>query len=466
MDPAGEAAPRWSTLLQGGRRGTLAVLSLGIWLHAADSVMVATVLPSMVAEIGGLAWAGWPFVLYGLGSILASATAALLAERRGLGPGMALAAGLYATGTVLSATAPVMAQVLVGSRLQGVGGGWMSALAFIGATRLFPAAQWPLVLALLSGTWGVSALCGPLVGGLFAEHATWRAAYWAFGAQAVALALTSLKLAEGASAGDEAPAGSVPVGRLAVLGAGVLAIAWAGIDPVPVRALPSIAAGLALIALFLVREQRAENPMLPPRPLDLGRPVGAGLAMVASLAFATISLTAYGPFLMQHLHGASPLVAGYVVASESVAWTLAAILVARATTRAEPWLIIGGGLLIAFGVAGFAWAMPRGPLPALLPFAVLQGAGFGFSWTFIVRRVVGSVPEAEQARATAAMPTVQLLGYSLGAAVAGMVANTGGLSETAPRETLQHVAFWLFAVFVPVALAGCAAAVTLVRRST
>jgi MFS family permease len=466
MGPAGDAAPRWSAILRGGRAGTLVVLCLGIWLHAADSVMVATVLPSMIAEIGGLAWAGWPFVVYGLGSILASATAALLAERRGLGPGMALAAGLYAAGTVLSATAPVMAQVLVGSSLQGVGGGWMSALAFVGATRLFPAAQWPLVLALMSGTWGISALCGPLVGGLFAEHATWRAAYWAFGLQALAVAAAGLRLGASVSADGDGPAGSVPVVRLVVLGAGVLAIAWAGLDPVLSRALPSIAAGLALITVFLVLEHRATNPMLPPRPLDLGRPVGAGLAMVTSLAFATISLTAYGPFLMQHLHGASPLVAGYVVASESVAWTLAAIAAARATARAEPWLIVGGGLLIAFGVAGFAWAMPRGPLPALLPFAILQGAGFGFSWTFVVRRVVGSVPEAEQARATAAMPTVQLLGYSLGAAVAGMVANAGGLSETALRGTLEDVAFWLFATFVPVALAGCAAAITLVRGST
>ena len=101
---------------------------------------------------------------------------------------MVLAALLYAVGCAISALAPDMSAMLLGRLLQGWGGGWMVALSHVGITQLFPPARWPQLLAVISAVWGVSALLGPLIGGAFATAGLWRGGFWAFAAQALALA--------------------------------------------------------------------------------------------------------------------------------------------------------------------------------------------------------------------------------------------------------------------------------------
>jgi MFS family permease len=171
-----------------------------------------------------------------------------------------------------------------------------------------------------------------------------------------------------------------------------------------------------------------------------------------------VSFTVYGPLLLAALFGVSPLTAGFLVALESVSWTIAAIVFAGASARAEARLIRTGAVLIAAGVAGFALVMPHGPVWALIPWVTLQGGGFGMCWAFLLRRIVESVPEAERERASSAVPTMQMIGYAVGAAAAGALANTLGFVEGAPREASQRVAFWVFAAFLPLAAVGVAAA--------
>ena len=140
---------------------TLAVLCLGVWLHAADSLLAATVMPSAVAEIGGLAFIYWTVALYQLGSIVAGALTGILALRLGLSAAMTVAALVYAAGCAVSALAPDIAAMLLGRLLQGWGGGWMVALSHVGVTQLFAPERWPQLLAVISGVWGVSALTRP-----------------------------------------------------------------------------------------------------------------------------------------------------------------------------------------------------------------------------------------------------------------------------------------------------------------
>jgi MFS family permease len=438
-----------------------AVLCLGVWLHAADSLLAATVMPSAIAEIGGLAFISWTVSLYQLGSIVAGAITGLLAIRLGLRTAMTAAALIYGAGCVVSALAPAMAAMLLGRLLQGLGGGWMLALSLIGVTKLFPADRWPQLLAVISGVWGVSALVGPLIGGGFATAGLWRAAFWAFAAQALALALVMPALL-GSGRGRPRAAQPVPWRGVALLSAGVLAILAAGTPSARLLALLLAPAGLGLLALALRLEAGGETRLLPPAPLDLRRPWGQGLVMTLALSTATASFTVYGPLLMETLFRAPPLVVGFMIAVESVSWTLAAILFAGARPRFEPALIRVGAATITLGIAGFAWVMPRGPVLALAPWAILQGAGFGMCWAFILRRVVESVPAGERERAAAALPTMQMLGYALGAAASGIVANLSGLAAGAPGAA-ERTAFWVFAAFLPLAALGLAAAWRLAR---
>jgi hypothetical protein len=247
-----------------------------------------------------------------------------------------------------------------------------------------------------------------------------------------------------------------------VLSAGVVAVLAAGVQATWLPALLLVALGLGLLAGALHLERR-RNRLFPPRPLDLRRPWGPGYVMILALSIATVSFTVYGPLLMAMLFGVTPLIAGGMIAVESVSWTLAAIVFAGAGPRLEPALIFGGALTIGAGIAGMAWTMPHGPVVALVPWAVLLGAGFGMAWAFVMRRVVESVPAGERERAASSLPTIQLLGYALGAAASGIVANLSGLAADAPRAVVEGAAFWVFAAFLPLAALGSAAAWRLSR---
>ena len=437
-------------------------MCLGVWLHAADALVATTVMPSAIAEIGGLSYIYWTIALYELGSIIAGAVTGVGVVALGLRTAMMASALVYALGCAASALAPSMAVMLVGRLVQGLGGGAMLALSYVGVSQLFPERLWTRVLALVSGVWGVSSLFGPLVGGVFASAGLWRGAFWAFGAQALLLvALTPLLV--GAHRAPPAEAGAIPGRQIAVLTVGVLVMSFAGVQTdVPAMAALTVA-GLAVLAFVLRLEHGARARLFPPTPLSFGVPWGAGYAMVLALATATVSFTVYGPLLMMRLFDVSPLTAGFMIATESIAWTLAALAVARATPAQEPRLIRIGALLVTAGIVALATTMPRGPVAALLPGGILQGAGFGISWAFVLRRIVAGVAEGERERASAAMPTLQMIGYAIGAAASGVVANALGLTESAPVDVARVVGFWVFAAFLPLAFVGVAAAFRMAR---
>jgi MFS family permease len=433
-----------------------------VWLHAADALVATTVMPSAIAEIGGLPYIYWTIALYELGSIVAGAITGVGVVSLGLRSAMIGSALAYGLGCAASALAPSMTVMLVGRLVQGLGGGAMLALSYVGVSQLFPERLWTRVLAIVSGVWGVSSLVGPLVGGIFASAGLWRGAFWAFGAQALVLtALTPMLV--GPHTAPPAEGGAIPGRQIVALTLGVLALSFAGVQT-DVRAMVALGgAGLAVLALVLRFERGAGARLLPPAPLSFRVPWGAGYVMVLALATATVSFTVYGPLLMSRLFGASPLTAGLMVATESIAWTLAALAFARATPAREPALIRGGALLVITGIVALAFAMPRGPVVALLPGGLLQGLGFGMCWGFVLRRIVASVASGERERASAAMPTMQMIGYAVGAAASGVVANTLGLTETAPADVVRSVAWWVFAAFLPLALIGVAAAFRIAR---
>jgi hypothetical protein len=250
----------------------------------------------------------------------------------------------------------------------------------------------------------------------------------------------------------------LPGRQLLALGVGVMAISVAGVQGDGWRMAAWTTAGLATLALVLRLERTAPVRLFPPTPLAFGVSWGPGYVMVLALATATVSFTVYAPLLLARLFGTPALTAGFLVAVESVAWTLAALAFAAAPARYETALIRLGALAITVAVGALAWTMPHGPVWVLVPWTALQGTGFGMCWAFLLRRIVASVPADDRERASAAVPTMQMIGYAAGAAASGMVANALGLTEAAPDAVVRRVAFWMFAAFVPIALLGVFAA--------
>lgn len=462
-----DAAVDWRELWRTGDLMRFCFISTGILLHATNETMIATIMPAMIDDLSGVQLVGWSLAIYELGSIVAGAAAGRLVSYVALRTNMMTAALLYALGALACAVAPSMPWFLAGRLLEGLGGGALVALAFVSVERLFPKAIWPQLFAIISVVWGVAAFSGPLIGAIIAGYFSWRWAFGFFALAGVAMAGTTWLVLRTASAKRPAASGalpSFPLATLAMLAAGIMLIAAAGIDIEPLRSSVLLLLGLAGLAAFFLVDARAPASRLFPRRLfDWRTPLGAGMVMVAAFSVGTCAFAIYGPLLLTALHGISLLTAGYIIAAESISWSILSILIANAPPRRERLIIFTGALMITAGLTGFAWTVPSGSVAFVLGCAVLQGGGFGIAWPFVTRVIVSTAEPAESTITSSAIPTMQRIGYAVGAAIAGIIANLSGFSEGLSDVTAQGVARWLFLAFIPFGIIGCIAAYRLLE---
>lgn len=464
---ATDTAPRtdWGHLWRSGALPRFCFISLGIIFHAGGENMISTIMPAMVAEIGGVELNGWNFAIYEIGSIIAGAATGRLTTFWTVRTNMIAAALVYALGTVVVALAPDMAWALGGRLLSGFGGGALIALSFVAIQRYFNAAIWPQLIAIMSVVWGVAAFAGPLYGGIIGTIMSWR---WAFGLLAIAGVVFAIAclfvLRHEPRPVSDPKSRHFPALALACLALGITAIAAAGVEArIPVAA-GLVAAGLLGIVVFFVLDARNQvSRLFPSASFDPRTTVGAGFLMVAALSVSTCSFAFYGPLLLSAMHGFTPLTTGFIIASESVSWSLMSILIANAPRHREALIVRAGALMITAGVAGFAWAVPSGSIPGIVLFALLQGGGFGILWPFANRCVVEAAPEHEREVTASAFSTLQRMGYALGAAIAGIIANANGFSGGFTKAAAAGAALPLFLYFLPVAALGCWAAFRLAR---
>jgi hypothetical protein len=136
MNSTTVAEASWRELLSRQYLPRLAIMALALWLHASNSMLTATTMPSAVDEIGGLNLLSWTFALYLAGSITAAASISLLVANLGLKTTMIRTAVVFSIGCVVVATAPNMPVLLVGRVLQGLGGGGLIALVYLPLQRV------------------------------------------------------------------------------------------------------------------------------------------------------------------------------------------------------------------------------------------------------------------------------------------------------------------------------------------
>lgn len=460
----------WRALWASGDLARFMFICLGILLHATNETMVATVMPAMVGELSGVELVGWSLAIYEIGAIVAGAAAGRLITYVPLRTNMVVAALLYAAGAAACATAPSMPFFLAGRLIEGLGGGALVALAFVSVERLFPRNIWPQLFGVMSAIWGVAAFSGPLLGALIAEFVSWR---WAFGVFFFAgggMALACFAVLRGPAATRRAVTSGTlppfPFVALATLAASVVLIALAGVRVEMLRSSLLLLLGIAGLALFFMLDARKPlSRLFPSRPLNSRSQVGNGMIMVAAFSISTCSFAVYGPLLLTSLHDISLLTSGYIIAAESIAWSILSIAVANAPAHRERLIIVTGAAMIAAGVAGFAYAVPSGSIPLILFCALLQGGGFGIAWPFVTRVIVAAAHPAESTVASSAVPTMQRIGYAVGAASSGIIANAAGFADGLSGDTAQHVASWLFLAFLPLALIGVVAAIRLTART-
>ncbi|MBO9707829.1 MAG: MFS transporter [Caulobacter sp.] len=458
------APANWGALFSGANGVRSLVLAGGVALHAVNVYIVTTILPSVVDDIGGLDLYAWNTTIFVVASILGSALAARLLRVAGPGGAYAIAAVTFSLGAAACAMAPSMPVMLVGRLVQGLGGGFLFALAYAMIRLVFPQSLWPRAMALVSGMWGVATLVGPAIGGIFAELGVWRAAFWSLVPITLLFAGMAATVLPRRNAEPEARGSSVAFVQLALLVAAVLAISAGSTSPDLTRNVAGVLAAGVLVAGLLAVEARARRRLAPTGAFRPGSTLAALFTTMCLLAVTVTSGEVFAPLFLQVLHGQSPLAAGYLAALMAAGWTLGSVTSSGASLQGARRAIVAGPVLQLAGMAALFLLMPHvsgGRWLALAPIClalVAIGLGVGMAWPHLLTGILKAAPEGEQELAGASITTIQLFATATGAALAGMVTNAGGLLDPGGVTGAAGAARWLFGVFALAPLASLATA--------
>ena len=446
--------PSWPALLTPRLVLPLGLLLGGVLLHSMNVLVTATLLPSIVADVGGSNLMSWATTAFVASSIIAATSTGIVSSAVGNGRAFCGGALIYAAGAILCGLAPSIGLVIAGRFVQGLGGGLLSALAYVLVRNVFPEVLWPRVLGLFAGVWSVSVPTGPLIGGLFASYGNWRGAYFAITGVGGLLGIAALFVLPANAASGDAAKPKVPALRVALICAAIALLSLASVLVGPAIESAFIVAATGTFVLMLRIDRGAAVSLLPSDAFSLRSPTGAGLWMAFLLSVAYSPLAIYAPLFLQRLHALNPLAAGYMVAGASLAWTAAALAVASLTDRWPARLIVAGPIAMSAGLLGVAMVMVPGPVAALLLPISLIGIGIGVCWAFILQRVMTGAKNGEETIAAASVATVQQTGIAFGAAIAGLIANACGLGDGLHSSSVLRAAFWVPMAFVAVPLAA------------
>lgn len=438
---------RWSELLGPRYRVATVMIGLGIMLNAINFFVFSSLAPSVVRDIGGLELLPWATTLYVVSSIVSSAAGGLVRSRIGARRALTIAIFGFAIGSAAVGLAPTMPWLLAARVIQGLGAGLLIANSHGLIRDFFPAKSWARLFAAVSGAWGIAALSGPLIGGIFAQLESWQ---WGFFAMVpVCAVFLVLVLRTVTDREHESKGGLTPVFRLALIGLAALLVGATGKGAHEHEEIALALAALVVLGAAIVWERRSSEPIFPRDMFRPSTPLGAGVSFFFFVSLGTVATGVYGPYFLQLLHDVPPLVAGYTVTAQSMFWTTAAIVFSGLSGTRARIAIAVGPMITAAGCLLTALFLPQGPLPLAIGAICLIGFGIGTTWGHVAKRVFDAAGEADRDRVGSAMPTMQSLGLAFGAAAVGVVGDRVGLSGTPDTAVIEAAARWTYLALLP-----------------
>jgi len=441
----------WRELFS-GKNGLKAIaLAAGVILHATDVFLATTIMPSVIDDIGGLAFYSWATTVYVVAAIIGSVLSSRNLLKKGPKISYREAILLFITGAILCAIAPYMYILLIGRFIQGIGGGLLFALSYAMVNVVFEKRLWPRAMALISAMWGVATFIGPFIGGVYAEYSHWRMAFITLGGIALGLLfLTEKILPKKLEVINEKSA--LPWAQLLLITLAALAVSAGAANQHMIWNLAGILAAVILLSWMIRIDKTADNRLLPKGSYNLGKTLGATYVVIALINSST-AVEIYIPYFFKVIHQYSPLLAGYLTVLIAVGWTTASILFSGiASHQVRRFIFIGLGVIFT-GLCGLAIIMPSQDLSntvfmILISVSLIMiGMGIGIGWPHLLTRVLTFAPKDEGEKASASITTVQLLATAIATAFAGLVVNLTGLVNPGGLAGTQNAAAWLFSIF-------------------
>jgi EmrB/QacA subfamily drug resistance transporter len=444
-------------------RATFAGLLLAMLLASLDQTIVATALPTIVRDLGGLDQLSWVVTAYLLGATMTMPLWGRASDLYGRKPLFLAAIGVFLAGSALSGAAQDLTQLIAFRALQGLGAGGLMTLAMAIVAEIVSPRERGRYQGYIQIVFVVASVAGPLLGGVFADHLSWR---WVFyvnlpiGAATSVLIMSALHL----------PVERKPV-RIDSLGAALLAAGltcvllvttWGGREYAwDSGTIAAMAVGaVVLLVAFVRQERRAPEPILPPRLFR--QPVfvivSAALFLTTLAFFAVI---VYMPVYLQVATGATATESGLLLLPLLLAGTGSTAIAGRVISRTGRYKAfpVAGLVLMAIGLAllsGIGADTAYGEVAALL---VLFGVGFGMVSQVLTIAIQNAVERRELGIATASANLFRSLGGSVGVALFGALF-AGRLHGPGPAAVADALGT-VFLAAAPVAALGALVVLTL-----
>ncbi|ORY46513.1 MFS general substrate transporter [Rhizoclosmatium globosum] len=408
-------------------------LSLGVLLAALDQTIVASALKSIVSDLGRQDLLSWIGSGYMLTSCAFCPLYGKFADIFGRKWTFIAALGIFELGSLVCAIATSMPMLIIGRAVAGLGGGGVMSLVFIILSDIVSIQDRGKYQGLIGGTYTFASVLGPLIGGSFVDHATWR---WCFyinlpiGAITIAVVVALLKFppTEGSM--------SEKLKRIDYVGATLLICAIISLlVPIQLGGTEWAWSSAATIVCFILAvmfagafvyvEGRVAEPIIP-YSLFKTQTVPALLVVTFCLGASMFTAIYYTSLFFQIAQGYSATGAGI----QSVPLILGAVLVSIAsgffvsrTGKYKMFFFLGPIFMIA-GIVLMSYLDQNSSMVQKIMYLVIFGMGTGSQTQMSVLALQSSVEYTEMAIVTAVGRTFQQLGGSVGVAIIGNILNT------------------------------------------
>jgi EmrB/QacA subfamily drug resistance transporter len=404
---------------------------LAIFMVSVEATIVATAMPTIVGDLGGLRYFTWVFGAYLLTQAVTIPIYGRLADFFGRKALLITAIVIFLTGSALSGFAHDMFALIAFRALQGIGAGGVQPIAITIVGDMYSGRERARVQAFLSSTWAFSAIVGPLLGAFLVQHVGWPTIFWInipAGLACIAVVARVMREQIERIAHQIDYIGSA----LLAIGVGTLMFVLVNAGNMPAAVAWPLAAGaLVVLGLLLVHETRTAEPMMP---LFLYHIRVIAVANGGNFAMGAIMMgvSAFVPTYVQGAMGGSAVMAGAVLGSIFVLWTAGSITSARLQMRTSYRTAALCGVLPILAGTGLLTTL-RAESSIVHAFAgvALLGLGLGLINSVFVISTQAAVGWDQRGAATSSNIFLRQIGQAIGTASFGAIFNIGIYSRTA-----------------------------------
>jgi multidrug resistance protein len=410
---------------QTNRALTLAAVVVGNFMIAIEATIVSTAMPQIVAQLGQLQLYSWVFAAFLLTQTATTVVFGKLADSAGRRIVMFWGLAVFLVGSLLCGLAWSLPSLIAFRLVQGVGAGAIMPVGMTIVGDLYTPQERGKIQGYLASVWALSAVTGPLAGGIIIQHLSWAWIFWINLPLGAAAAFMFRRFYHETAQRKGGRVDHVNAGAFALAIAALMALLTA-LSTASARETAALAViTLAAIALFVWLERRSPEPMISPSIWGR-RPIAAANAVSALTGMVMIGLTTFVPVYVQGVMGRSALAAGFALSAMVMGWPLGATLSMRfvGLFGMRP-VILAGGAAAPAGV-GFYLALTAQSSPWQAGVgSALVGFGLGLLSTPSIVLVQELVAWQERGSATAAYLFARSLGNTFGATAFGAMLNFG-----------------------------------------